>query len=63
MTERKGTRLRNRVWIIEASYVRGRWHQTVGIALTFRSALWVRLDWQRRNPHDRFRVVKYRSTQ
>lgn len=55
-------RRRNHVWIIEASYARGRWHPTVGIALTFQAARVVRRDWQRRNPHDSFHIVEYRST-
>lgn len=50
----------NHVWIIEASYDRGPWHPTVGIALTLEQARSTRRDWQTRNPDDRFRVVEYR---
>ena len=49
------------VWIVEVSWNDGRglWHPTVGIGLTQKDAYRERADWQRRNPDERFRVVRY----
>lgn len=58
MNSRRG----KHVWIIEASYDRGPWYPTVGMALTLAQARRERHHWQTRNPDDRFRVVEYRST-
>lgn len=49
------------VWIIEASYDRGPWHPTVGIALTRREARAILGAWRKRNPHDDFRLARYRT--
>ena len=52
---------KNMVWVVETAYDdAGRaWCPCAGIGLTRATARGVLLDWQKRNPHNRFRLRRY----
>jgi hypothetical protein len=50
---------RNNVWIVEM-HIAGRvWGATVGIGLVRSDGRLELREWQKRNPHDRYRLVRY----
>lgn len=54
---------RRYVWIVELLYEdQSEWHPTVGARLARIDARRELQDWRRRNPDDRFRLVRYVAT-
>lgn len=51
------------VWLVEMRHPDGRWSATVGVRLTKHEGRAELRDWRRRNPTDRFRLVRYRAAQ
>lgn len=52
------------LWIVEASWDKGPWHPTLGVALTRQDGRAELAGWKQHNPDDQFRLTKYvRETQ